>query len=111
MKDFWKDILGKFLLPVLASLLIGVGSSVVACLLVTERMEGRVVSLEAQIARHEKALDRDFLRHEQTVAELAHKTDDQEKRLTKLEALVSQTQALLSEIRTDVKMLLRGGAR
>lgn len=108
MKELVKDAVGKFLLPVLASLVIGVGSSVVACLLVTERMEGRVASLETQIARHERALDRDFQRHEQTVLDLSHRTDDQEKRLTRLEALVHQTQDLLNEIRADVKALLRG---
>ncbi|MBD5608556.1 MAG: hypothetical protein HDQ93_06880 [Desulfovibrio sp.] len=109
MKELGKDILVKFALPILASMVIGIGSSILSCLLVTERMNGRVTSLETQIAKHEHALDRDFQRHEQTVAILANRTDDQERRLTRLEALVGETQALLAEIRTDVKILLRGG--
>ncbi len=69
----------------------------------------RTGQLEEQIKRHEKALDKDFARHEQTVADISHKTDDQEKRLTRLETLVNETQVLLTEIRADVKILLRGG--
>lgn len=107
--ELTKELLGKFLLPILASMVIGIGSSIVACLVVTERMDGRVNSLEVQIARHEKELDRDFFRHEQTVAAIMSKTEDQEKRLTRLETLVNETQRLLEEIRSDVKILLRGG--
>lgn len=109
MKEMGKDILARFVLPVLAATVIGIGSSIVACLVVTERMDGRVSSLEVQIARHERALDRDFQRHEQTVAAISSRTDDQEKRLTRLETLVGETQRLLAEIRADVKILLRGG--
>ena len=109
MNEMAKNFIGKFALPVLASLVIGIGSSIVACLVVTERMEWRVSSLEVQIAKHERALDRDFQWHEQIVASISMKTDEQEKQLTRLEALVSQTQLLLGEIRADVKDLLRGG--
>ena len=69
----------------------------------------RTGQIESQIARHEKALDKDFARHEVSMTELSHKTDDQEKRLTRLETLVNETQVLLTEIRADVKILLRGG--
>ena len=91
MKELSKDILLKFALPVFASMVIGIGSSIIGCLIITQRMEVRVVSLERQIAKHEQALDRDFQRHEQTVALLGNKTDDQERRLTRLEALVGET--------------------
>lgn len=102
-------MLMKFVLPICASVVLAVGTAVISGMVMTARMEGRVSHLEIQIERHEKALDRDFARHEQTVLEIAHRTDDQEKRLSRLEALVSQTQELLSEIRSDVKILLRGG--
>lgn len=109
MKALARAALVRVILPVCASCVIAVGSAMVSALVMTERLDGRVTHLEVQIERHEKALDRDFARHEQTVLEIAHRTDDQERRLSRLEALVSQTQELLSEIRSDVKILLRGG--
>ena len=72
-----------------------------------EKLSERTIALETAILRHEQALERDFGRYEQMVFELAHKTDDQEKRLTRLETLVSETQRLLAEISADVKSLLR----
>lgn len=126
-----KDWLKRFVLPLAASVcsavLVGIGSVFWAISGAThdltnrvvhlekdvtqEKLLTRTVNLEVQIERHEKALERDFARHEQIVFELSHKTDDQEKRLTRLETLVNETQRLLSEISTDVKTLLRDSAR
>lgn len=115
----------NFALPVLAPAIVAVATTVVSFRSFSERTEARVsyleaqvldkqlptriASLEVQIEKHEKTIEKDFGRHERTVQELSHKTDDQEKRLTRLETLVSETQHLLSEIRADVKILLRGG--
>lgn len=74
-----------------------------------EKLETRIPPLEAMMNRHEQSLERDFARYEHIVLSLSGKTDDQEKRLTRLETLVGETQNLLSEIRADVKILLRGG--
>lgn len=125
MNDLIKKIL-KTALPAVLSLAIGLGSAGVTGWLMLHNLDSRVAilekgaetqhavpgrldRLETTIERHEKALDRDFARHEATVADISHKTDDQEKRLTRLEALFTETQAMLSEIRSDVKVLLRGG--
>lgn len=78
---------------------------------VQEPLGTRIAQLEITIDRHEKALDRDFLRHERIVANLANKTEDQERRLTLLEAHFGETQALIVEIRSDIKTLLTGKAR
>lgn len=124
-----KENFAKFLLPLLASvaasLIVGGLSTGATIWVMTEKMDTRLELLEtkviggklvertgqieSQIARHEKALDKDFARHEVSMTELSHKTDDQEKRLTRLETLVNETQVLLTEIRADVKILLRGG--
>lgn len=126
MNEMLKQIFFRFVLPVLVPVAVGLGSAVLTSWSMTQMLDSRVSSLEmtveshkpltgkiekleTTIERHEKALDRDFLRHEQIVAALASKTDDQEKRLTRLETLVGETQALLTEIRADVKILLRGG--
>lgn len=104
----WKEALIRFVVPIAASIVVGIGTSFASIWLLTSKLESRVDHLEVQIERHEKALDRDFLRHEQVVATLSNKTDDQERRLTRLEALVNEAQATLSEIRSDIKTLLRG---
>lgn len=126
MTEMMKQILIKFIIPALVPVCMGLGTAVItswsmtqlldarvskleAIVKVHEPLKGKLEKLEVTIERHEKALDRDFLRHEQIVATLATKTEDQEKRLTRLETLVGETQALLSEIRADVKILLRGG--
>lgn len=126
MTEMVKQVWLRFGLPLLVPLIVGLGSSVIASREMNGKLDTRVVELEAKVKdyapipgkierlettidRHEKALDRDFLRHEQIVSTLATKTDDQEKRLTRLETLVGETQNLLSEIRADVKILLRGG--
>lgn len=126
MTELMKQALQRFVLPCLVSLVVGATGALVTSVFAVKALDVRVTSLEAmpvevrdmkdrlqllepQIVRHEKALERDFLRHEQTMLSLSLKTDDQEKRLTRLETLVGETQALLAEIRADVKLLLRGG--
>lgn len=118
----------RFGLSLIAPLLIGLGSAALTVWLmvhtldsrvtvleekikITEPVSTRLAQLETTIDRHEKALDRDFLRHEQVVANLANKTEDQERRLTLLEAHFGETQTLIMEIRADIKTLLTGNAR
>lgn len=124
-KETFKVLAVRFALTLLAPLLVGLGSAaitgwVMVQLLdsrvtiletkvqVQEPLTGKVDRLETTIERHEKALDRDFLRHEQIVAGLTVKTEDQEKRLTRVEALMDEVQATLKDIQTDIKTLLRG---
>lgn len=96
------------LLPLLVPVLVGIGSAAIAGMVMTARLEERVSHLESQIQRHEQALDRDFTRHEGALSEVVKRTDSQEQRLAKLEALVEESQASLREIRADIKTLLRG---
>lgn len=108
--SIWKEALIRFAVPIASACVVGIGTSFVSIWLLTGKLESRVDHLEVQIERHEKALDRDFLRHEQVVAALSNKTDDQERRLTRVEALVNEVQTTLSEIRSDIKTLLRESA-
>lgn len=120
----------KFLIPIagsiVASVAVGIGSAFLTTFIMVgqldtrvrnledlparlNHLEKRIPPLEVQINRHEGALEKDFARHEQVVSHIATKTDDQEKRLTRLEAQFGEMQSLLTEIRSDVKILLRGG--
>lgn len=126
MTETVMQVFQRFILPCLVPLVVGAVGALVTSVFAVKALDVRVSTLEAipvevrnmkdrlqllepQIVRQEKALERDFLRHEQTMLSLTVKTDDQEKRLTRLETLVGETQALLAEIRADVKLLLRGG--
>lgn len=106
------NMTGRFVqnlvLPFFASVLVGVGSAATTGMVMTARLEERVSNLESQLQRHEQALDRDFGRHEQAVSDLGRRTDDQERRLAKLEGVAEATRASLTEIRADIKTLLRG---
>lgn len=108
MKDIIKDILAKFALPILAAACIGLGGAFWELSRLSSRLDMRLVHVENQIERHEKALEKDFARHEQLMTEIVHRTEDQEKRITLLEAISVQTQQHLTEIRADLKILTRG---
>lgn len=127
MNETMKQILIRFILPILVPVFVGLGSAVISSVIMNGKLDNRVskiertvddekllsrtINLETAIDRHERALERDFARHEQTVLELGHKTEDQERRLTRLETLVGETQRLLAEISADVKQLLRGSKK
>lgn len=96
------------LFPLIVPVLVGIGSAAIAGMVMTARLEERVSHLESQMQRHEQALDRDFSRHEQAVSQLNRRTDDQERRLAKLEGVAEETRTSLAEIRADIKTLLRG---
>lgn len=97
-----------FVFPLLVPVLVGIGSSAVTGAVMMTRLEERVTYLESQIQRHEQALDRDMNRHESTFSTLTHRTDNQEQRLSKLEAMAEEARSSLAEIRGDIKTLLRG---
>ncbi len=96
------------LFPLIVPVLVGIGSAAIAGMVMTARLEERVSHLKSQMQRHEQELDRDFTRHEGALSEVVRRTDSQEQRLAKLEALVEESRASLSEIRADIKTLLRG---
>lgn len=97
-----------FVFPLLVPVLVGIGSSAVTGAVMMTRLEERVTYLESQIQRHEKALERDITRHESSFSTLTHRTDNQDQRLSKLEAMAEEARTSLSEIRADIKTLLRG---
>lgn len=97
-----------FVFPLLVPVLVGIGSSAVTGAVIMTRLEERVTYLESQIQRHEKALERDITRHESSFSTLTHRTDNQDQRLSKLEAMAEEARTSLSEIRADIKTLLRG---
>lgn len=87
MTEMMKQIAAKLGLPIIASVCVGIGSAFLvdwsmmkvlnqrvvnleALSKVQEPLKGKLEKLEVTIERHEKALDRDFLRHEQIVATL-----------------------------------------
>ena len=102
-------LMQAFILPLIVPVLVGIGSAAITGMVMTARLEERVAHLESQMLRHEKALDRDISRNESSVSDLARRSDSQDQRLAKLEALVQESQASLGEIRADIKILLRGG--
>ena len=96
------------LLPLIVPVLVGIGSAATTGMVMTARLEERVSHLESQMQRHEQTLNRDFTRHEQAVSYLVSRTDEQERRLAKLEGVAEETRTSLAEIRADIKTLLRG---
>lgn len=102
-----KSIIVRGVVTLVASCLIGFGSAVITSIKLNERLDARVGHLETAISEHKNILSKDFDRHDDTVAALANKTDDQERRLVRLEAMMDGVQTTLAEIRADVKQLLR----
>lgn len=108
MTELTMKFVQTFVLPLLVPVLVGIGSATTTVMVVNARLEERVSYLETRVQQHEMALERDFTRHDQVVAELTRRTNDQEQRMAKLEALVEELRASIGEIRADVKTLLRG---
>lgn len=100
-------VAARGVVTVVASCLIGFGSAVITSIKLNERLDARVGHLESTIDEHKQILNRDFDRHDGVVSVLSNKTDDQERRLVRLEAMMDGVQTTLIEIRSDVKQLLR----
>ncbi len=98
-----------FIFPLMVPVLVGIGSAAVTGVVMTARLEERVAHLESQMRRHEQVLDRDILRHEAVVSDLTQRVGIHDQRLSKLEALVEESHTSLTEIRADIKTLLRSG--
>lgn len=107
MTELMKGVLLKFVLPVCACAVTGVGSALVSSMIFNEKIDGRVTNLEVQIEKHEKALEKDFARHDSAVMALTARNDEHERRITRMETIMDGVQSTLSEIRADVKALLR----
>lgn len=84
------------------SVAICVGSALGTSTLLTARMDERVTYIREQSRKHEQEKQHEFERHADTLR-------DHDQRLARLEALTGSLQETLSEIRSDVKILLRGG--
>lgn len=95
-----QDNMLKFVLPVLAPVIISIGACFVNNQILQARMEERVASIKEQAARHEASKNQDFSR-------LVLRGDDHEQRIVRLEANLGAIQEALAEMRKDIKTLLR----
>lgn len=108
MTELMKGVLLRFVLPVCACAITGVGSALVSTMILTEQIQNRVAYIEVKIEKHEERLEKDFTKHDGVVSSLMSRSDDHERRLTRMETLMDGVNVTLSEIRADVKTLLRG---
>lgn len=99
-----KDILKAALAPII----IGVLSAALTTAVVVTRLEEKIAAMQRDMARHEQVLDKELQRQETTLGDLTRRTDDQERRLTRSESTLESIGAMLTEIRGDVKQILRG---
>lgn len=111
MSETIKGWIARFATPAASALGAGFLSSVLTLTVATERLEIRLSHVESQTQKYEAAMEKKIARHELETKSIVEKSGDHEKRLTRLEALVGETQKLLAEIREDVKQLLRGGRK
>lgn len=108
MTELMKGVLLKFVAPICACAVTGIASGIIFYMIFVERIDGRVRNLESQIVKHEKRLEKDFTKHDDVVSSFVSRIEGHERRLTRMETLMDGVNATLSEIRSDVKMILRG---
>lgn len=89
------------------AVLVGIGSAALTGWTMMIRIEGRLDVLERDVARHETTIKEDLRRMEGASVQNAQRTDDQERRLTHLETVLSGLRDDFSEIRADIKSLLK----
>ncbi len=93
------------------AVLVGIGSAAITSWTMMVRLEGRLAVLERDVARHETTIKEDMKRMEEASVQNSHRTDDQERRLTHLETVLSGLRDDFSEVRADIKSLLRASAQ
>lgn len=84
--------------------LITIGGFYASQIVSEARMDERIANLERDQAKHEKERGEQIQRNIQ-------RADDHEQRLIRLEANFSTIQETLSEMKADIKILIRGNAR
>lgn len=96
----------KLVIPAVIPAVIGIGSAFCTGALMVVKMEDRIANLEKDVARHETSISRDFQRLESSIQLNAQRTDDQERRITRVETSMESLTADVREIKLDVKALL-----
>lgn len=92
----------RIVIPALISIGICIGSALGASVILTSRLEERISALKDSLEKHDASRQAEVLR-------LVARTENHEQRLTRLEAHFDTVQETLGEIRSDVKIILRGG--
>lgn len=87
--------------PVVASLIISLAGAYFSNQLAMARMDERIASIRENNARHE-------LERGQDIQRLLASRDDHAQRIIRLEASLDAIHVMLSEMKTDLKALLKG---
>lgn len=104
------DFVKSFLFPLLVPVLIGIGSAAMTLTVATIRLEERMATLERNITRHETDTTKRVERHDDMLSDMARRDADQEQRLVRGESFMDAMRNDLTEIKGDVKTLIRGGS-
>ncbi len=88
--------LARLLIPLLVSVLVGIGSAAITAVTTTARLEARVSHLETKTASLDKENDIMRLRDHEF-----------ERRISRVEGVVEQLSRSLAEIGADIKTLLK----
>ena len=105
-----QTVMAQVVAGISISVLVGIGSAAITGWTMMVRIEGRLAALERDVARHEIAIKEDMERIEAANAVYRQRTDDQERRLTHLEAVLGGLRNDFSEVRADIKAFLRAAA-
>lgn len=110
-KNGIQTVAAQVVTGVVIAVLVGIGSAALTGWAMMIRIEGRLAVLERDVARHETTIKEDLKRVEGASAQNAQRTDDQERRLTHLETVLSGLRDDFSEVRADIKSLLKATAQ
>ena len=105
------DFVRSFVFPLLVPVLIGIGSASMTLAVATIRLEERMTTLERNITRHEADTAKKVDRHEDMIADMARRDAEQQQRLVRGESIIDAMRGDLTEIKSDVKTLIRGGGK
>lgn len=100
----------QIVIPLIISVLVGIGSAAIMGSVLVVRLDERVSTLERDVARHEAAIEKELRRIETTEASISKRTDEQERRIVLLESALERLRGDVGEIKADVKSLLRSSA-
>lgn len=102
-----RGMIVRVAIPVVTSCLIGLCSAVISGIIFNERIDARVSHLEHEIQKYNDSFTREVERQSKMIQNNSTHMEDHERRITRLETLMDSVNVTVSEIRTDVKQLLR----
>lgn len=103
-----RDTVMQVIAGVIVAGMIGIGGGIWRGYDLLTTMEMEIKTIKSNVARHEGIIEKDMKRLESVDTIVTQRTEDHERRLSRLESTLDSIRHDIGEMKQDVKILLRG---